>query len=102
MVTTPFVLITSLCLFISKCQETETESESESTTLNHSQIWGFGVLAGFGISSIGFIAALILVIAKKCCNLPHFEIILKFLFSLSCGALIGDAVIHILAEAYAN
>jgi hypothetical protein len=37
--------------------------------LSHEQIWGFGVLAGVGISSIGFVAALILVVAKKCCNL---------------------------------
>ena len=59
-------------------------------------------MAGIGISSLGFIAAILLVIAKKCCNIACFEIIMKFLFSLSCGALIGDAVIHILAETFAN
>ena len=45
---------------------------------------------------------MVLVIAKKCCNIKFFETLVKFLFSLSCGALVGDAVIHILAEAYAN
>lgn len=43
-----------------------------------------------------------LIVAKKCCNIVCFETLVKFLFSLSCGALVGDAVIHILAEAYAS
>lgn len=31
-----------------------------------------------------------------------FETLIKFLFSLSCGALVGDAVVHILSEAYSD
>jgi len=49
---------------------------------------------------LGFLAAFVLVIAKKCCNETYFEIIIKFFFSLAFGALIGDAIVHIMAEAY--
>jgi len=31
-----------------------------------------------------------------------FEMTIKFLFSLAFGALLGDAMIHILPEAYAS
>lgn len=61
------------------------------------QIWGFGVLAGLGISLIGFVAAIILLIAKKFFNQTNFTSIIKFFFSLAFGALLGDAVVHILA-----
>ena len=70
--------------------------------LTTAQIWGFGTLAGIGISAIGFVAAFLLLIAKKCCSFKFFETLVKFLFSLSCGALVGDAIIHILSEAYAS
>lgn len=70
--------------------------------LTIAQIWGFGVLAGFGVSILGFLAAFVLVFAKKCCNAECFETVLRFMFSLSCGALLGDAIVHILAESYSN
>lgn len=49
---------------------------------------------------IGFIAAFIVLVLKKCCNQNYFALVIKFLFSLACGALIGDSFVHILAEAY--
>jgi hypothetical protein len=64
--------------------------------LTKSQIWGFGFLAGFGISLIGFLTALAIVCFKKMASDGCFEIIIKFLFSLAFGALLGDAMIHIL------
>lgn len=70
--------------------------------MTNAQVWGFGILAGVGISLIGFVAAIILLVAKKCCNQTNFTNLIKFLFSLAFGALLGDAVVHILAEAYRN
>lgn len=77
-------------------------TDPQAANLTNEQIWGFGFLAGFGISLIGFLAAIVLLIGKKCCSLACFEMIIKFLFSLACGALLGDSLIHILAESYAN
>lgn len=57
-------------------------------------------MAGFGISLIGFVTALAIVCFKKMASDGCFEIIIKFLFSLAFGALLGDAMIHILGEAY--
>lgn len=68
--------------------------------LTVAQIWGFGILAGIGISLIGFLAAIILLVAKKCCHDSNFVMIIKFFFSLAFGALIGDSIVHILSEAY--
>lgn len=54
------------------CQEhddhDEHEHEDEEVLLTRAQVWGFGILAGIGISMLGFIAAFVLVIAKKCCK----------------------------------
>jgi hypothetical protein len=51
---------------------------------------------------MGFIAAIILVLAKRCCSDSIYNNVIKFLFSLAFGALLGDAVLHILSEAFAN
>lgn len=68
--------------------------------LTKAQIWGFGILAGIAVSMLGFFAAFVLVVAKKCCKEDYFEIIIKFFFSLAFGALVGDAIVHIMAHAY--
>lgn len=49
---------------------------------------------------IGFLAAIVLVLLGGCCRLGIFKAIIKALFAFSCGALIGDAMVHILSEAY--
>lgn len=53
------------------CQEHdehEHEDEDEEVLLTRAQVWGFGILAGIGVSMLGFIAAFVLVMAKKCCK----------------------------------
>ena len=68
--------------------------------MNVSEIWGYGFLAGFGISAIGFLTALLIVCIKNLFSDTCFELTIKFLFSLSFGALLGDAMLHILPGAY--
>jgi hypothetical protein len=66
------------------------------------QIWGFGILSGVVISLIGFIAGILIIVAKRLCHVRNFDILIKFLFSLSCGALIGDGIINVLGQAFRN
>jgi hypothetical protein len=64
------------------------------------QRWGFGFLAGLGISLIGFLTALVIVFCKSMASDACFEMTIKSLFSLAFGALLGDAMLHILPSAY--
>ena len=47
-------------------------------------------------------ATIILISLKKCLNIDFFKKIVNILYSLACGALIGDALIHIVPDAFAN
>jgi hypothetical protein len=40
-------------------------SNSSTKSLNEAQSWGYGILAGFCLSMIGFLAAIILVCCKS-------------------------------------
>lgn len=55
---------------------------------------------GLGISLMGFVAALLLVCIRSMISAESFIIFVNMLYSLGCGAIIGDAVIHILPDAY--
>ncbi len=69
-------------------------------TLTSSECWGYGFLTGFGVSMVGFLAALILICLQKCLTEGCFKIFVNQLYALACGAIIGDAIIHILSEAF--
>jgi len=45
---------------------------------------------------IGFLAAIVLVCIQNCVAESSFKIFLNLLYSMACGALIGDALVHIL------
>jgi hypothetical protein len=51
---------------------------------------------------IGFVAAAFLVCIGKGMKSESFKNVLKIFYALSCGSLIGDAVIHIIGEAYSD
>lgn len=70
------------------------------STLTSSESWGYGFLAGFGLSLLGFVAALILICLQKCLTEGCFKIFVNQLYALACGAILGDAMIHILPEAF--
>lgn len=86
MTTLKQVMTTCALLTIARAEATLTTSES----------WGYGFLAGFGISLIGFIAAFILLFMQKCVTEGCFKITVNMLYALACGAVVGDAMIHIL------
>lgn len=66
------------------------------------QRWGFGMLTALGVSLLGFFAAIVLLVVGKTTSSDNFKAVVRVLFALSCGTLIGDSMIHIMAEAYAN
>lgn len=66
------------------------------------QRWGFGLLTGLGLSLLGFLAAFVLVLVGTNIQSEKFKDVVRVLFALACGTLIGDSMIHILAEAYAS
>lgn len=74
--------------------------EDEHEHLTTSQAWGFGMLAGLGVSLIGLFAAIFVIAIKQCIQEHNFKIFLNLLYSLGCGALVGDAMVHILPAAY--
>lgn len=78
------------------------DHEEEEEMMTEAQIWGFGFLGGLAVSLIGFIAAIIVVLIKRCGSDGCFEVVIKFLFALACGALLGDVVVHIFPEAYSS
>jgi len=103
MTTNNLKLALTLLLIIQTLSQTKTSSTDTSTTPNLisvSQRWGFGFLAGLGVSALGFITALMIVWCKNTASDACFEMTIKFLFSLAFGALIGDAMIHLLPDGY--
>lgn len=62
------------------------------------QIWG--LLAGLTVSLIGFGTALVIVKCKNLVSESFFETIMKFLFGLAFGTLLGDSMLHTLPEVY--
>ena len=103
------LLIALLAVNLTQCQDTNTttvedhsedahadEHASESEVITIPQRWGFGFLAGLGVSLIGFLTALVIVFCKNLASDACFEMTIKSLFSLAFGALLGDAMIHIL------
>ena len=98
-----FILLLAFCA-IAQDDHGHDDHDDHATTpdLTVPQIWGFGFLGGLAVSLIGFVAALIVVGLKRCCSDTFFDVFIKFLFALGCGALIGDAIVHMLPEAFAS
>lgn len=91
-----YILVCSL--FVAAIAQDDHDHEEHALTTG--QAWGFGMLAGFGVSLIGLFAALFVIAIKRCVEDNNFKIFLNLLYSLGCGALVGDAMIHILPQAY--
>lgn len=91
-----YILVCSLLIAVAA----QDDHDHEEHALTTAQAWGFGMLAGFGVSLIGLFAALFVIGIKQCVEDSSFKIFLNLLYSLGCGALVGDAMIHILPQAY--
>ena len=99
-VSTIFILV--LLFTLTFAEEDHDHEHEEEGHLEEAQIWGFGFLASLAVSLIGFIAAIVVVGIRKCCSDSCSSVLIKFLFALACGALLGDSFVHILAEAYSS
>lgn len=58
--------------------------------------------AGGFVSLIGFIASFLLLSLRKVLSESLFGVIIQVLFAFSCGALLGETMLHILPEAYSS
>lgn len=56
----------------------------------------YGMLSGTAVSLIGFVAAFLLLGLRKIISEKIFGSLIQVLFAFSCGALLGEALIHIL------
>lgn len=78
--------------------------EGEHTTERWSDddLFYYGMAAGTFVSLIGFFAAFLLLSLRKIMPEAMFTVIIQILFAFSCGALLGETMLHVLPEAYAS
>jgi hypothetical protein len=68
--------------------------------ISDAEAWGYGILAGAGLSILGVLAAILIVSLKSCISEEKFKTMINMLYGLGCGAMVGDAMVHILPDAY--
>lgn len=76
------------------------EESSSSDKFSTDESWLYGMLTGVMLGVLGFICSALVVILKKYSKIS-FDPFLKVLIAFAAGALIGDAVIHLLPHAFA-
>ena len=64
------------------------------------QAWGYSSLAGIGIICVGLFAALAVIGIRQCISEKTFKIIKNVLHGIGCGAVVGDALVHLLPHAF--
>ncbi|CAD8055378.1 unnamed protein product [Paramecium primaurelia] len=67
-----------------------------------SERWGYGILASFGVSMIGFVVSIMIIILKKFSKGETAKQIMKVLIGFAIGALLGDAFIHLIPHSFSN
>lgn len=76
--------------------ESEVDASEMFTTTER---WVYGLLTGVVLGLIGFLCAGVVVYLKKFTTI-NYESSLKVLVAFAAGALIGDALIHMIPEAF--
>ena len=92
------VVLACLCLSGVALANTTTTT----STLTSAQSWGYGFLAGFGIALSALLGSIGIVCSRTCVKPRTFKIIASLLYAMGCGTMIGDAMVHIIPDAYAN
>ena len=59
-------------------------------------------MSAFGIIVTAFLCSIGIISLKKCITNHTFKTIIDVLCGLGCGALLGDAMVHIVPDAYEN
>ena len=90
-------LITVLLILVAVQANTTTVS-----TLTTSQTWGYGFAAGFGIALSACLGSMLIVCSRSCVKPKTFKIVASLLYALGCGTMIGDAMVHIIPDAFGN
>ncbi|EAR94575.1 metal cation transporter, ZIP family protein (macronuclear) [Tetrahymena thermophila SB210] len=72
-----------------------------SETFSTEESWAYGMLTGVMLGILGFICSAFVVIVKKYTKIS-FDPFLKVLIAFAAGALIGDAVVHLLPHAFGS
>ena len=54
------------------------------------------MLAGAIVSSIGLVAALLLLFLRRFISEKHYNLLIQVLFAFACGALLGETMLHIM------
>jgi len=97
------ILTFSFIAIVHSQDATNITSTTDTTyDITRPQAWGFGFLTGTGLSLLGFVAAILVVALKNVISEKNFKIFANLLYSLGCGAMVGDAMIHILPDSYKN
>ncbi|CAD8159724.1 unnamed protein product [Paramecium octaurelia] len=67
-----------------------------------SERWGYGILASFGVSMIGFVVSIFIIILKKFSKGETAKQVMKVLIGFAIGALLGDAFIHLIPHSFSS
>lgn len=77
------------------CKSTK-KKEDVTERWTEEDLFLYGMGAGTFVSLIGFIASFLLLSLKKVLSENLFGVIIQVLFAFSCGALLGETMLHIL------
>jgi len=75
--------------------------DASTNKFSDAEKWIYGILTGVGLGLVGFFAAALVVYLKKYTQV-HFDGFLKVLVAFAAGALLGDAAIHVIPEAFSS
>lgn len=60
------------------------------------EVFWYALGSGVAVSMIGFLAAFLLIGFKLFSTMETFSVVIQVLFALSCGALLGEVLLHLL------
>lgn len=86
-------------LLIIAVQASGDDHHGEMTT---AQAWGYATLAGIGIFLIGLLSALLVIALSRCISTNAFRILKNMLNAIGCGAVLGDALVHLLPATFGD
>lgn len=92
------ILLAVLSAVPARAENTEVDPSKK---FSDAEKWIYGILTGIGLGLVGFFAAALVVYFKKYTKI-HFDGFLKVLVAFAAGALLGDALIHLIPEAFSS
>lgn len=87
-------------LLLSFVQNVHAQTSVPVYDITLSQAWTYALLSGLGLLIMGLLAALLIIGMQSVISQQKFKIFINLLYSLGCGAMVGDAMFHILPDCY--